>query len=179
MAKLNRCSAGGFKKGLSLLELIISISLMSVVLMTASSLLITFKKFYFDFVENQSQIGEVSLGALENIASKLKVADYISITTTGSARVTAMIRINKGIPGESPNYSYHTFIWNKPTKAISYTSINPALPLKVIAYHIPNFAMTLTPDNKVYVIIAVESSSGSVETFKTCITSQARSAEKI
>ena len=65
------------KKGMTLLELVIAMLLLTMVLTTASALLISFQKFYSGFMKKQENVSDVSLAALEEIVGKATVANSI------------------------------------------------------------------------------------------------------
>lgn len=65
------------KKGMTLLELLIAMALITMVLATASALLISFQKFYSGFMQKQENMSDVSLAALEEIAGKITIANSV------------------------------------------------------------------------------------------------------
>lgn len=180
-------------KGLSLLELIIAITLLSVVLMTTSILLINFKKFYFDFTEKQNQIGEIYLGTLEEIITRTRSANRVSVTTTlpadpaaGAAyNSTITMYIDENNPHTADNYTddarYH-YLWNGQFNADGniQRDITPAggsATTACIAYHVTYFKGTLAPNNQVVIRIDVKPSDGAIHTFSSIVSARSLASE--
>lgn len=188
-----KISSVGKKKALSLLELIIAITLLSVVLMTASSLLISFKKFYFDFAEKQNQVGEIYLGTLEEIVNRTRAANRISvfnnIPAVPQAGLTYTSSIDMYIDENSPhtadNFTDDTryiYLWiGKPdVDGNIRREIKPASGASVftfIAYHVTYFKGTLVPNNQILVRMDIKPSSGAIETFSSIIEARSLASE--
>ena len=182
-------------KGLSLLELIIAITLLSVVLMTASTLLISFKKFYFDFTEKQNQVGEIYLGTLEEIITRTRSANRVSATTTLPAipvtetayNSTITMYIDENSPHTADNYTDDTqyyYVWNGQynTDGNIQRTITPAggsATTKYIAYHVTCFKGTIVPNNQVVIRIDIKLklSSDAIETFSSIAEARSFAAE--
>lgn len=164
MERLNKS-----KKALTLLELLIAITLLTVVLLTASTLLISFKKFYFDFVKRQAEVGEVSLGVLEEIVNRIKVANKISI----SSPTAIYIYVDNTDPASSADDTTYLYYQSGSTIRYRYKIDDQSWSSKkTIAQHIGllNFELQPTADpafNQVKVTIGVIPSSGTQQNFET------------
>jgi prepilin-type N-terminal cleavage/methylation domain-containing protein len=184
---------GRLKKGLSLLELIIAITILSVVLMTASSILISFKKFYFDFTDKQNQTGEVYLGTLEEIVSRIKTANRVTVSTTIPPAPVAGVSYNSTInmyidendPHTADNYADDTlcsYEWNGQPNVDgniqrSITPAGGATNTQTIAYHITYFVGTALSVNQISVRIDIKPSNGAIETFTAISSARSLAAE--
>lgn len=180
-------------KGLSLLELIIAILLLSVVLMTASTLLITFKKFYFDFTEKQNEVGEIYLGTLEEIVTRIRSANRVSVVSTVPANPitntayisTITMYIDENSPHTAENYADDTryfYSWSGRYNVDgdirrSITPPGGTPDTKYIAYHISCFKATLAPRNQVVVRLDIKPSGSAVQTFYSTVEARSFAAE--
>jgi len=180
-------------KGLSLLELIIAITLLSVVLMTASSLLISFNKFYFDFTQKQNQVGEIYLGTLEEIIYRTRSANRVSVTTTlpvnpvagTTYNSTITMYIDENNPHTADNYTddaRYYYLWNGQFNVDGniQRSITPAggsTTTTYIAYHVTCFNGTVVPNNQVVIRIDIKPSNGAIETFSSIAEARSFAAE--
>ncbi len=180
-------------KGLSLLELLIAITLLSVVLMTASTLLISFKKFYFDFTERQNQVGEIYLGTLEEIITRTRSANRVSVATTlpatpvvGAAYTSSItMYIDENSPHTADNYTDDTryiYLWSGRYNQSgdirrSITPPGGSATTKYIAYHVTYFKGTVVPNNQVVIRIDIKPSSGAIQTFSSIVEARSLAAE--
>lgn len=168
------------KKGLTLLELLVAITLLTTVILTASTLLISFKKFYFDFIQRQSDIGEVTLAVLEEMVNRVTVANNVSIT--GSSRIA--IRVDNTDPSDPDDDTIHTY-W-KTGDTIKYKSkvgSNPEGPARTIAQNIGLLNFELQPGgdpvlNWVKIAIGIlPPGGGEQQDFETTVVTRARSTQ--
>lgn len=170
---------GKFLTGLTLLELLVVITLLSVVLLTASTLLISFKKFYFDFVQRQSEIGEVSLGVLEEIANRIRVANRITITSPA----VIYIYVDNTDPADPADDTIHQYDLVSDRIRYRYKIDGQPWSSRInIARHIGllNFELQPTADpavNRIKITIGVIPSGGAQQNFETTIVVRARAAE--
>ncbi|MBI4335501.1 MAG: prepilin-type N-terminal cleavage/methylation domain-containing protein [Candidatus Omnitrophica bacterium] len=185
-----------FRKGLTLLELLIAMSIFSMIVLTASSLLISFKKFYIDFVERQSEIEGVSLGLLEEMSNNVRVATRITATTDipknpvpdTDYTSTLQLYYDANNPATPENYdddSYHSYVWvgevndkgNITVQDYAYgAGFGAERHVSKVVYFLP----VLTPDNKVGITISVKpSDDGAIQTFATNVVARPRPAEGI
>ena len=169
------------KKGLTLLELIIATVLLATVILTASTLLISFNKFYFDFVERQSEIGEVTLAVLEEMVNRVTVSN--NITITGHSRIA--VRVDNTDPSDPDDDTIHTY-W-KAGQQIKYKSKvggNPEGPPKTIAQNIEVLNFELQPPvnsalNHVEIKIGVIPPGAAQQDFQTTVVARGRSAQTL
>jgi len=164
-----------FKKGLTLLELLIAITLLTVVFLTAATLLSSFNKFYFDFVRRESDIADISLGVLEEIGNRIRVANRITITSN-AASVDITVFVDNGTPDNPADDSMHEYLWTQSDGTIRYTATNPAVPWRTIAYYISAFSAALLPGNTVEINITISPSGGAAQSFKTTVVTYASAA---
>ena len=163
------------KKGLSLLELLISITILTAVLLTASTILSSFKKYYFDFIQRESDIKDVSLGVLEEIGNRIRVANRVTITTNaGSADITVFV--DNGTPENYTDDSMHEYLWTQNDGTIKYQATNPTVSWRTIAKNISAFSAALLPDNTVEINITISPPAGAAQSFKTTVVTYASAA---
>ena len=170
MARLRRFSAkggsaSGGKKGLTLLELLIAITILTGVLLTASAILGSFKKYYFDFVQRQSDIQDVSMGVLEEMGNRIKASNRITITTNADS-VDITVFVDNGTPEDPADDSMHKYLWTKADGTIKYSATNPAVPETTIAKNISAFSAVLLPENIIEMNITVSPRAGAPQSFK-------------
>ncbi|MCX5715785.1 MAG: hypothetical protein NTV07_02780 [Candidatus Omnitrophica bacterium] len=169
------------KRALSLIELLIAISLMSAVVLTASVLLINFKKFYKDFTDKQETVGEVSLVVLEDIANKILLANQITISSGGSQ---IDIRIDNSDPSDTADDTVHTY-WLQ-SKQIKYkykVDGNPDSATTVLTKNIKSLQFDAEPSgapslNRVKITVSVNTPGGTTESFDTTVIARCRCAEE-
>lgn len=190
------------QKGLTLLELIVSILLVVTVILTASSILGSFKKFYYDFVKRHSEIGEVTLFALEHMMNNFIPANLlesqISITMyttrpkgrkkgfgSGFARVLYLSsRVDVSDPTKYEDDIYHVYEMStggdKKGMLYYYTVINgKSSSKKLIASHIKDLRTRELAPNLYKLLIELELPNGKKEEFETAVLLRGRSAQKL
>lgn len=169
-----------FKKGLTLIELIISIVLLSVVILTASTLLINFKKFYFDFVERQAELGEVSLGVLEEIVNRITISSMVYIPPAEPSRI--YIWVDNTDPGSTADDTVHTYYLDNNVIRYKYrVNGGPYSASKAVAQHIAllNFSLQYSGAlalNQVKINIGVVPPGSTQVNFETTVIARAHSA---
>ncbi|MCM8782232.1 MAG: hypothetical protein NC828_04210, partial [Candidatus Omnitrophica bacterium] len=156
------------------------------------TLLISFKKFYFDFVQRQTKIGEVTLDVLEEIVSRLTVANKVMIR--GSSSIISGPRIDIRIDNTNPSIfdddTTHTYWRDAADKTIKYkykTNGFPESPEKVIAKNIEFFRVQFPQNvflsrggfNQVEVKIGLKPEGGVQQYFETTVVIRCRSAQEL
>lgn len=121
--------------------------LLSTVLITAASLSISFKKFYFDFVQRQAEIGEVSLAALEDIVSKLAVANQATVSANGS-RIDIRVDTDE-TPGDFTDDTTHTYWLTGGTIQYQHTVDGATSEARTLAVSITNLSFAPLSNNLV------------------------------
>jgi type II secretory pathway pseudopilin PulG len=162
-------------RGLTLLELLIAITILTGVLLTASAVLSSFKKYYFDFVQRESDIQDVSMGVLEEMGNRIKVANRITITANADL-TDITVFVDAGTPGDPADDSMHEYLWTKADETIRYSAANPTVSPKTIAKNISAFSAALLPDNTVEMDITVSPDAGAAQTFKSIVVAYSHAA---
>ena len=162
-------------RGFTLLELLIAITILTGVLLTAAALLSSFKKYYFDFVQRESDIKDISLGVLEEIGNRIRMANRITVTTNADS-VDITVFVDKGTPDNPTDDSMHEYLWTQKTQIIQYSATNPTVTSRTIAENISAFSAALLPDNTVEMDITVLPTGGAAQSFKTTVVTYASAA---
>ncbi len=185
MDRLKR-SEGGF----TLIELVIALALVAVVLISASNLLINFGRFSASVVKSEASLMGTTLGAFEEIVSRITAANEVTIPAANFSAPSIDIRISPaGAPANSSHASdvYHTY-W-KNGNQIQYKTNTGSAPAygsgvgTVIATEITSLSFTRpgTDKNTINVILEAQSASGptnstSKEHLETTVVMRSRSA---
>lgn len=165
------------KKGMSLIELLIAITLLTTVLATASSLLASFRKFYRDFIETQNDIGEVVLTAFEEISNRLLISNEVTITAGTKIDIMAD---TSDTPADFADDTKYTYRRDTADNTIKYSKDDGTE--KVIARNVAALTFELQPTgdsalNRVKMKISIRPQEGGQEReFETTITTRGRSA---
>ncbi|MFH1848199.1 MAG: prepilin-type N-terminal cleavage/methylation domain-containing protein [Candidatus Omnitrophota bacterium] len=177
-----------FKKGMTLLELIISMSLITVVMMTTSSLFNSFNKFYFDFVKSSENLGEISLAALEHMVHTITISNMgevttapsIPVTTEGNIETGLLLRVDRTDPSSALDDTTY-YYWKESTggnsDALKYVTANPGGAVNILAKGIESIAFAMPTGHSVRINIGVKPQSGAAQEFETTVVMRGRSAQ--
>lgn len=123
MARINELKNN---QGLSLLEIIVAITLLSVVLFTVSSLMISSRGSFLNFEKAETSLATTIYGTYEEIINNATASNQITIysnITTPEVKATSgpkiRIRVNVTDPGDFTEDKIHTY-WQDGTQ-IKYT----------------------------------------------------------
>lgn len=177
-----------FSRGLSLLELIIAIVLFSVVLVGASSLLVSFGKFSFLTVKSDAALIGTALGTFEEIASRVRAGNKVRIRgTTTNPKHILKVRIDIPNTPANPNDDTVYKYWIDGTQ-LKYKSKVESIDAtgddddetewRVIAKDITYFDFYFLDGttNKIKLIMRTVAADGSKETLETTAVLRSRSA---
>jgi len=160
--------------GFTLLELLIAIALVSVVLLSASNLLINFGKFSSNVVKSETSLMGTALGSFEEIVAKITAANEVIIPATNFSTPSIDIRISPTGSGTSSVHTsdvFHTY-WMSAGK-IYYKTNTGSVPAAgggtAIAEDITSlsFARDGALLNRITVIVEAQAASGSTSGNKT------------
>ncbi len=70
------------ENGVTLLELLIAITLFTVLLLAASNLMISFGRISSNFIRNEASLMGTALGAFEDIVGKITISNLVTIPAT-------------------------------------------------------------------------------------------------
>lgn len=163
------------KSGLTLLELIVAVTLLTTVVLTASALLISFKKYYYDFTQKEYKVGEITLAVLEEIVNKIVAANQVTIT--GASRID--IKIDEAntptAPADDTTYTY-----KKDLDKIKYAKNGGTD--KIIAEYIALLKFELHPTadpalNRVKITIGITAPGSQQQDFETTVITRGKCAQ--
>ena len=169
------------KKGLTLLELIVAITLLTTVLLTASTLLISFKNFYVNFIQSQAEVGEVSLAVQEEMVERIKFANWLTVTA-GSRIDISVDNTDPASPDDDTTYTY--WLEGNEIRYRMRVGDNAPGPERVIARDIVNLNFDLHPNdasafNMVRIEIGIQPEGSRQENFATIIATRGRCAQEL
>ncbi len=165
------------RRSLTLIELLISISLLVVIGLTVASISTSFKQFYVDTVQRQNVIAQSGMYVLEDISNNLIAANNITITNGGA---TAAIRVDNDpnnrnrapTPTDTTDDTVYTYSKSGDTILYHYkTGSNAATGDVVIANNVTTFNFSLAGTyNKVMVTLGVTPHGSPESKFVTTVT---------
>jgi prepilin-type N-terminal cleavage/methylation domain-containing protein len=171
------------RKGLTLIELIVAMTMLSVVILTSSAVLINFKKFYKGFSDKQAVVGEVSLAFLEDITNKVFLANELTINppdTPGPSGSSIAIRVDNSDPSSTADDTVYTY-WYSGTE-IQRKSTNPTSGPTTVAKDVSSLKFETQPaagpsPNYLKITVEIRIAGGGTEKFETNIVARCRCAE--
>jgi hypothetical protein len=172
------------KTGLTLIELLISLMLFTTVVVTATAVLDSFKSFYAEFMSKQETMGEVSLAALEELTSKLKVANRVSLSTGGGVNYINPY-VDENRTQEYADDIRYRFYKDSEGNLIyeRFSSTGLLAEQRILTKNITSFTFEYQPAvnpayNRVKITLGVKLPDGNVQYFETNIVMMCRSAHE-
>jgi len=170
-------------RGMSLFELVIAITLFTIVLLATSSLLINFGRFSFSTVKSDASLMGTALGTFEEIVSRIRVSNQVIIPAAGFPASSIDIRVSPG-PASSVHTNDIRHVYWMENGQLRYMSSVGVAPVFVagggtlIARDITSFlpSMIGTDTNRFKLILAATAQDGSEEYLETTAVARSRSA---
>ena len=170
------------QRGMTLVELFISVILFITVLVTGSSLFLTFKKSFLNYTKSQPVIADAILGAFEDMTQKISRANDINITNSGH---TLAVRVDDpSIYAKTPeNYAddiTHTYEWNGTATKLYYkskTGTAAETSQITIASNITSMLFSGPRVNSVSIALTVQPANSTAQSINSTITAQCRNAQ--
>jgi len=175
--------------GATLLDLLLAVALFTIVLLTASNLMISFGKLSSNFVKNEASVMGTALGTFEDIVRKVTLANQLTIpaTTVIPSPVPTEAPYNSleiRIAPTGPATADHTndtihYYWQDGCQLKYKSKIGVAATTgdSIVAEDIVSFSVASPYPNQAEIGLTAKPANGPTETLKTLAVARARSAQ--
>ncbi|MEI8175531.1 MAG: prepilin-type N-terminal cleavage/methylation domain-containing protein [Candidatus Omnitrophota bacterium] len=134
------------RTALTLVELLIAISLLSVVMLATTSVLISFKKFFVDAIDQQNQVGDAAVFSVEDITYKIMTGSAVSVVSATDIRITVGTNIHEYfLSGTTLKYYTYPVGGSPPANAVTMAKNITLANFQLNAYNRIGITLGLTP----------------------------------